>query len=194
MIDISNVTGTWDYATLPANVRVGEGCYLECREAFDRFRSTRVPGLSLGNRVRVYAWTRFGVEASGTVEIGDDSILVGAVIMCAEQVKIGQRVIVSYNVTIADTDFHPRDPELRKQDAVAISPEGDESQRPPLVSRPVVIADDVWIGIGAIILKGVQIGTGARISAGSVVTSNVPAGVRVAGNPARVVGSETDAL
>jgi len=106
--------------------------------------------------------------------------------MCAERITIGKRVIVSYNVTIADCDFHPRDPEARKQDAIANAPEGDRRQRPPLISRPVVIKDDVWIGIGAIILKGVSIGKGAQIAAGAIVTSDVPAGVLVTGNPARV--------
>ena len=96
-------------------------------------------------------------------------------------------MIVSYNVMIADCDFHPRDPDLRKQDAIANAPHGDRSRRPPLVSHPVVIADDVWIGIGAIVLKGVRIGKGARIAAGAVVTTDVPPGAPVAGNPARIV-------
>jgi acetyltransferase-like isoleucine patch superfamily enzyme len=51
----------------------------------------------------------------------------------------------------------------------------------------VVVEDDVWVGIGAIILKGVRIGAGARIGAGSVVTSDVPAGAVVEGNPGRIV-------
>jgi len=50
------------------------------------------------------------------------------------------------------------------------------------------VGDDVVIGIGAMILKGVRIGAGARIEAGAVVTSDVPAGAVAAGNPARVVG------
>ena len=50
-----------------------------------------------------------------------------------------------------------------------------------------MIEDDVWIGIGAIVLKGVRIGKDARIAAGSVVTTNVPPGATVVGNPARVV-------
>jgi acetyltransferase-like isoleucine patch superfamily enzyme len=48
----------------------------------------------------------------------------------------------------------------------------------------VVIEDDAWIGIGAIVLKGVRIGAGARVEAGAVVTRDVPSGATVAGNPA----------
>jgi acetyltransferase-like isoleucine patch superfamily enzyme len=141
----------------------------------------------LGDRVRAYTWATFTVEPTGVVEIGNDSILVGPIFMCAERITIGQRVVISYNATIADSDFHPFDPEQRIQDAIANSPYGDRSKRPPYVSRLVVIEDDVWIGIGAIVLKGVHIGKGARVGAGSVVTSNVPAGVHVTGNPARHV-------
>ena len=185
-MEIGNITGTWPYDALPANIRVGEGCYLERRDSFKRFRSTREPGLVLGDRVKVYTWTEFNLEPSGTLEVGDDTILVGAVIMCAERITIGQRVVVSYNVTIADSDFHPRDPEARKQDALANAPEGNRAERPPLLTRPVVIEDDAWIGIGAILLKGVHIGKGARVAAGAVVTADVPAGATAAGNPARL--------
>jgi maltose O-acetyltransferase len=52
--------------------------------------------------------------------------------------------------------------------------------------RPVTIGSNVWIGGGAIILPGVTIGDDAVVGAGSVVTHDVPAGARVAGNPAHL--------
>ena len=186
-MDVNEHTGGWDYTTLPSNVSIGAGCFLEDRDSFSRFRSTRVPGLVLGDRVRAYAWTTFSVEPSGFLSVGDDSVLVGPVFWCADRITIGKRVIISYNVTIADSDFHPRDPGLRRLDAIAVAPEGDVSQRPPIETRAVVIDDDVSIGIGAIILKGVHIGAGARIEAGTVVTRNVQAGAVVAGNPAQTI-------
>lgn len=184
---MDEITGTWDYSTLPKNIYLGEGCYLEDKGSFRRFRSKRDPGLVLGKGVRAYTWTAFTTEAEGRIIVGDNSTLVGAVFWCADSITIGQRVVVSYNVMIADSDFHPLDPELRRLDAMAVAPEGDVSRRPPLVTNPVVIEDDVQVGISAIILKGVRVGAGARIEAGSVVTSDVPAGALVAGNPARVV-------
>jgi acetyltransferase-like isoleucine patch superfamily enzyme len=183
-MDARDWTGEWDYGTLPPNVVLGEGCFLERRESFDRFRSTRQPGLVLGNAVRVYTWTAFNVEPGGQVVVGDESILVGPVFMCAESIIVGRRVVLSYHVTVADCDFHPRDPALRVQDAIANAPFGDRRGRPPLVCRPVVIEDDAWVGIGAIVLKGVCIGRGARVGAGAVVTADVPAGAWVVGNPA----------
>ena len=185
--EFAEIIGDWDYRTAPANVKIGERCRIERRQSLAKFRSTRQPGLVLGCNVRVYTWTEFSVEDSGRVIIGDDSILVGAIFMCAEEVSIGRGVIVSYNVTIADCDFHPHNPDDRKRDAIANAPSGDRSTRPKLVTRPVVIEDDVWIGIGAIILKGVRIGRGARIGAGSVVTKSVQPHATVMGNPARIV-------
>ena len=185
--ELRTITGEWDRASLPRNVRVGTGCFLERRDSFKRFRSTREPGLVLGDRVRVYTWTEFNLEPDGVLEVGADSVLVGAIFMCADRVRLGERVVVSYNVTIADSDFHPRDPEARRLDAIAIAPGGDRSRRPEIVSRPVTIEDDVWIGIGAIVLKGVRIGRGSRVGAGAVVTSDVAPGTLVAGNPARPV-------
>jgi len=182
---INEITGAWNYATLPGNVRLGPACWLERKASFERFRSTHNPGLVLGARVRVHTWTTFNVDPTGVLEVGDGCELVGATFMCAERITLGRDVVVSYHVTIADSDFHPLDPEARKRDAVANAPFGDKTQRPSFVSRPVVIGDGAWIGIGAIILKGVTIGRGARIGAGAVVLRNVPDGGVVAGNPGK---------
>jgi acetyltransferase-like isoleucine patch superfamily enzyme len=67
-----------------------------------------------------------------------------------------------------------------------LRPEGEK----PLYDRfkePVVIGNDVWIGTGAIILRGLSVGDGAVIGAGAVVTKDVPPYAIVAGNPARVI-------
>jgi acetyltransferase-like isoleucine patch superfamily enzyme len=187
-MDERDLTGAWDYGTLPDNVHVGEGCFLELREAFVRFRSRRRPGLVLGRGVRAYTGTAFCVEPSGQLVVGDDTTLAGAVFLCAGRITVGSRVILSYHVTVADCDFHPHDPDERMRDAVANAPLGDRGVRPALVTRPVVIEDDVWVGIGAIVLKGVRVGHGARVGPGAVVTGDVPPGAWVAGNPARAVG------
>ena len=52
---------------------------------------------------------------------------------------------------------------------------------------PTIICDDAWIGVNVIILKGVEIGAGAIVAAGAVVTKNVPPMTLVAGNPANVI-------
>jgi acetyltransferase-like isoleucine patch superfamily enzyme len=186
-MDKSEYTGGWDYASLPANIRIGQDCYLEDRALFTRFRSQQDCGLIIGDRVRAYTWTRFTVEEEGQLVIGAGCVLVGAIFWCAKSITVGQRVLISYNVMIADSDFHPRDPVLRKQDAEALAPFAEPGARAPVVARPVIIGDDVAIGIGAIILKGVHIGAGARVQAGAVVTASVPGGAVIGGNPARIL-------
>ena len=183
-LDIADLTGEWDYASLPANVRVGPGCFIERRTSFERFRSLRDPGLVIGRDVCAYTWTTFNVEPEGLVEVGDGSVLVGPTFMCAEHIVVGRRVTLSYQVLVADSDFHPRDPDERRRDAEASAPGGDPAARPAVETAPVVIEDDAWVGIGAIVLKGVRIGAGARVGPGAVVTRDVPAGARVDGNPA----------
>lgn len=187
MSEFDDIDGSWNYDVLPNNIVFGDDCWFERKQSFARFRNELDLGLKMGNRVKVYTWTSFNVEPDGLLEIGDDSILVGAIFMCADHIKIGHRVLLSYNVTIADSDFHPVNPDERMQDAIANAPFGNRKQRPPLITKPVIIEDDAWIGIGAIILKGVRIGKSARVEAGTIVTSDVPAGATVRGNPARVL-------
>jgi len=185
-MDTAEYDGSWDYRTLPDSVRIGTDCYLEQRQSFRRFRSVQSPGLVLGDRVRVLGWTSFAVEPSGYVEVGDDTVLAGAVFMCMKSIRIGAGCHIAYNVTISDCDFHPIDIDARRRDTIAIAPSGDRASRPPYPARPVVIGRNVWIGTGAIILKGVTIGDGATIAPGAVLARDVPAGACAAGNPAGV--------
>ena len=181
------LTGGWDRSLLPGNVRIGEGCDLESSGSFGPFASALDPGLVIGDRVTVYGWSSFTVGGHGFVEVGDDSVLVGAMFNCNSRISVGRRVVISYNVTLADSDMHPIDPEARRRDAVALSYHGDASAREQVELRPITIGDDVRIGAMAMILKGVTIGDGARVEAGSIVTGDVPPGAFVAGSPARVL-------
>ena len=114
-------------------------------------------------------------QPGARLEIGRDFAMTGGTICAAEHVSIGNRVTIGANTTIVDTDFHPIESERRRQ-----SPDGGET-------APVVIEDDVFIGMNCLILKGVRIGAASTIGAGSVVTRSIPAHVLAAGNPARVI-------
>lgn len=176
----------WDYSDLPANVRLGTDCYIEHPLAFEPFRSTLDPGFVLGDRAQVYGASAFHVGPRGRVEVGADSVLASTRMWCHESVVIGAGVTISYFVLIFDTDLHPTDPDERRLEAEALSPQPFGDRRPH-ETRPVVIEDGATIGISAIVLKGVRIGAGARVEPGAVVSRSVPAGATVAGNPARVV-------
>ncbi|MFC1971404.1 acyltransferase [Chloroflexota bacterium] len=187
-MDNNELLGTWDYRSLPPNIHIGNGCFLEYRGSFRNFKSQQDPGLIIGDRVRAFTLTTFGVDPSGFVAVGDDTVLVGAIIMCAQSIKIGARCVISYNVVITDSDFHPIDISLRCRDIEAVLPGGDPSQRQAVIKKPVNIGDDVWVGTGTIILKGVSVGNGAQIAPGSVISRNVPPGALVEGNPAVIIG------
>jgi len=126
--------------------------------------------LGVVRRTLLCTWAR-----GAQLIIGDNVGMTGAVIVAQTRVEIGNHVWIGANSTIVDTDFHPLAPEAR-----CIAPTAGES-------APIVIEDDVFIGMWAIILKGVRIGRGAVIGAGAVVTRDVPAGAVAAGNPARLV-------
>lgn len=74
-VGLSAVTGGWDYGSLPANVHLGQDCFLEMPESFQGCRSTLEPAVTLGDRVRVYGWTRFNLDPTGCVHVGDDSVV-----------------------------------------------------------------------------------------------------------------------
>lgn len=114
-------------------------------------------------------------QAGALLEIGAEFAMTGGSVIAAEHVAIGNRVTVGANCTIADTDFHPRIPAERER-----QPGGG-------MTIPVEIEDDVFIGMNCLILKGVHIGTGSIVGAGSVVTRDVPPNSIVAGNPAKVI-------
>jgi acetyltransferase-like isoleucine patch superfamily enzyme len=95
----------------------------------------------------------------------------------AGSLTIGRHCLLAGGVSIADYDGHPLDAAARRSSV----------NSPPPDARPVTIGDDVWIGRGAVVLKGVSIGDRAVIGAGAVVSRDVPSDCVVAGNPARPV-------
>jgi acetyltransferase-like isoleucine patch superfamily enzyme len=116
-------------------------------------------------------------QAGALLRVGEHFSMTGGSIIAAERIVIGDYVSVGANVTIMDTDFHPLEAQARRTD----------SQEPK--TAPVMIEDDVFIGMNCLILKGVTLGCGSVIGAGSVVTKDVPPGMIAAGNPLRVIGN-----
>ena len=183
-----HVEGDWWPHAIPSNVEFGEGFYCETAQVF-RFLRNKTPGsVIIGNHVSCYAGCSFAVGKNGQCTIGDFTLLNGALIMVEERIEIGSHCLISWNVGIADSDFHPLEPAQRLIDAQAIAPFfKDRPPRPKLKTAPVIISNNVWIGMNATILKGVTIGENSVVAAGSVVTKSVPPNIVVAGNPAVIV-------
>ena len=178
----------WWQHPIPENVHWDEGFYCETAQIFRFMRSKRQPAIELGKHVSLYAGVSFALGENGTCKIGDFTLLNGALIMADERIEIGKHVLVSWNVGIADSDFHPIDAAQRRIDTLALAPfYKDRPPRPVLKTAPVIIEDNVWIGMNAVILKGVTIGENSVVAAGAVVSKSVPPNVVVAGNPAVIV-------
>lgn len=138
-------------------------------------------------------WEDGELRIDGTVTIGRGSRIVvgkGAIltigdrtyfndrshVRCNQNIKIGSNCAISWNVSIFDTDLHK------------LKVNGIEKA----TVRPTIIGNDVWVGSNVLILKGVNIGDGAVIGAGSVVTRNVDAKGLVAGNPAKYISENVE--
>lgn len=109
------------------------------------------------------------ITHSGTLEIDSGFMNEGASITCANYIKIGKNLHMAREAAIRDYDGHFIESPFYR------------------TSKPIIIGDNVWIGFGATILKGVTIGEGAIIAARAVVTKDVPPFSIVAGVPAVVI-------
>jgi acetyltransferase-like isoleucine patch superfamily enzyme len=116
------------------------------------------------------------VKRGARLLTGDNFKMSNSAIYCAERIEIGHNVMIGGSCKIWDTDFHPLNATERVQNP-------NDSYN----TRPIVIGNDVFIGGFSIILKGVTIGDGAIIGAGSVVSGKIPANQIWAGNPARFI-------
>jgi len=122
------------------------------------------------------------VSATHSLTIGD-RVHIGRNCTIEVNGSIGDCVLMAANVGIVGRNDHATDePTIPMRDATWI---GDRL----LTGRDVItIGSDVWIGYGAVLLSGIEVGSGAVIAAGSVVTRDVPESAVVAGNPAVVKG------
>lgn len=151
------------------DIRRGEGAFISIG-SYCTFRSG-----GYTNRIGVSRRCLIGAYAEdAAVLIGEKCGFNGTVIASIDQVTIGDKTLCGANTLITDFDWHLVDPMLR------------HSNETPN-HAPVTIEENVWLGYGVVVLKGVRIGRNSVVTANSVVVNNIPENVIAGGNPARVI-------
>lgn len=112
--------------------------------------------------------------------IGNDVGISGASICASSSIEIGDGCLIGANVVIIDSDMHPASGPGRRYGR----------NRDPRPSDRIVIGENVFIGTGAIVLKGSTIGSNATVGAGAVVNGEVPPGALAVGNPMQIKHAE----
>ena len=160
-------------------IEIGKGCKFAGQASFKRYPGSSI---SIGekcifnsskksNRIGVYSPCMFStITKDAKIEIGDNCGFSGTVIGAFLNVKLGKNVRCGANTLITDSDWHTDDYRTGE-------------------NKEVIIDDNVWLGYGVKVLKGVHIGKNSLIGANSVVTRDIPANVIAAGNPCKVIKS-----
>jgi acetyltransferase-like isoleucine patch superfamily enzyme len=166
-------------AAHPGIDRLGAGCRIDSSVSVMRF-SEREDVLQLADEVSLYAQVRLVLgdvvaDPCVSLKIGARTIVnVGSYLSGEGGLEIGEDVLIGAHAKLLSAG-HAID-------------EGDVIiARNRITRKKIVVEDGAWIGAGAIVLEGVRIGRGAVVAAGAVVRQDVPAGMVVAGMPARLI-------
>ena len=159
------------------SVRINSGCNFVGKAIFRRIQDSEITigsnctfnSSHSSNLIGVYSPCIISTIARGArIEIGNNCGFSGTVIGAALHIKLGNNVRCGANTLVTDSDWHSDDYRT-----------GED--------RPVIIEDNVWLGYGVKVLKGVHIGKNSLIGANSVVTKDIPANVIAVGNPCKVI-------
>jgi acetyltransferase-like isoleucine patch superfamily enzyme len=156
----------WAGVNTPGRVRLG---------ARVRIRIARGGQLLVRGSLHADRDAEIVVDAAATLELGDNVYIGhGSTIACASRITIGRDTLVGDIVSIRDMNH-------RRQPGVALRNSGIES-------APIVIGENCWLGSKVTVVPGVTLGNDVTVGANAVVTRDFPAGVTIAGVPARVIG------
>jgi acetyltransferase-like isoleucine patch superfamily enzyme len=137
----------------------------------------KIDSKNKGYHINMHSPVKLSSDRQGSIlEIMEETCIHGSCIHAHNYIKIGKRCLIAANCQIFDDSGHDLSFSNVK-----------ERRYSKGIPKTVIIEDDVWVGANCIILPGSKIGTGTIISAGSVVYGEIPPGVIIAGNPAKIV-------
>lgn len=163
------------------NIQLGSGSKFYGRAHFYKNKNTSIKigsyavfrSYSNSNLIGINRNCSFSTIKSGAqIVVGTNCGFSGTVIGAFEKIELGNNVMCGANTLITDSDWHNDDP---RSGGI----------------KPVYIGNNVWLGEGVKVLKGVNIGENSVIGAGSVVVSDIPSNVIAAGNPCKVIKALT---
>lgn len=126
-------------------------------------------GSLIAGNCQFYGGARLEIGTDATIKIGTGTYINRNTLIVAEDcVTIGENCRISWDVIIMDSDLHPLNSKT-------------------VINKPVILENNAWIGCRCIILKGVTIGKGAVVAAGSVVTKDIPPYTIYGGSPAKFI-------
>lgn len=175
----SSLDHDWFPRPLPENFEAAERSWIYSSFAFVHYAARLPSAVRVGHDTGVYNGTFFDLGPHAEVEIGDFCTLVGAIIRTNARVTIGNFTFLAHEVVLADTPF-------------AIPPAAERAPAAPRVptsDNAIVLGENCWVGMGAVLLAGTHLGEGCVVGAGAVVNFAAPPWSIIAGNPARIVGT-----
>ena len=168
------VVNFWFVIRFRKNLKIKMNCKIHPTLIIKKFKYNKL-GLKILLKGKNTIHSNVIIQGSGNLEIGERTFIGSfSIIGVNEQIIIGKDVMIADSVSIRDTNHN------FKNINIPMRNQG-------INTSPIIIKDDVWIGYGAVINKGVTIGQGAIIGANAVVTKDVPEFAIVGGVPAKII-------
>jgi acetyltransferase-like isoleucine patch superfamily enzyme len=178
----------WFPRPLPENIQLAANVYIETSYIFAAFFSAVQPGLVMEEGSGAYGRTCIATGPGAAIRVGAYTCLNGPSLIADDAIDIGAHCLFAWGTIVTDlTTPRPEDIGRRRRALIDTTNDPSRRLRPMADTKPVHIADNVWVGFDAVITGGVSVGRGAVIGCKAVVTENVPPYAVVVGNPCRIV-------
>ncbi len=177
---------------LNGNLKVGENSDIDGLKMEVKLVSKGALNIEIGSDCLIFG-SFFVEKPTAKITVGNGTFLGGSSFIAADEIIIGDHVMFSWGCTTIDTNAHSLNNVQRQHDvmewkkSIAMGKPGALKNWDDVESKKIIIKNNAWIGFNSILLKGITIGEGAVVAAGSVVTKDVDDFTLVGGNPAKFI-------